>query len=237
MKKLDLSSVELNNLVCTNNLIGINDLPVLIFALVKHNSERDTILVEKFERSFTYISNSNIPNKGQILNGLNKRICRLKGNYDLDLLTIPPHIIIAFMCKFGTKISKEILKGYKYLTLAKSGTFFINTKRNNFNRLAIDWGESMKHKKRIEENGGIAYQVLERDSNNKVIRHNGGEEWMQYFTTPFKFWWAWDRYNYAASIPNFGFYRFKPTRAYVDKSSNVEQLAAIPYEEKLKRFT
>lgn len=73
----------------------------------------------------------------------------------------------------------------------------------------INWSESLKVRNQLLKEGKTPYKVLERDADNNVIKHNGGEHWFVYFTGNFDFLWHWSKNRNI--LLNSAYYKFRPT--------------------------
>lgn len=109
--------------------------------------------------------------------------------------------------KFNNKISDEILyKGYTYHLGAGLGR--IKIRKHITKKVRINWFESNKKRKEIEDRGGLPYAVTLRDENNKMLENNGGEFWYVYHPET-DYLWHWNKVRGRAA--NISYYKFRPT--------------------------
>jgi hypothetical protein len=204
-------------------------------------------LLSKLQTSTDYLKSSKKEDKEVIIAKIAVKFNYTKQKAEVlkKVLDVPIPIFTFIIKKFFYKISLAILKGYNYSMYPSTscGSFYIRREEVKTNKLRINWGASNANKARLIKEGVTPYEVLERDKDNNIIKHNNGEKWLMYHTERYMFWWYWScKSIHSNTTLN---YQYKPSnkKASTSKletttvSDGVFLLNSIPYTDKLQRYS
>ena len=165
------------------------------------------------------------------LTEINERLIEIKK------LSVESSEFINILRSFNKSVIDEILRGYSFnLGYSLSYIKIVARDVSKRKKKKVDWGTSNKNKKEILLNGGVAYEVLERDEEGKILTDNGGEHWIAYHNKTIEYLWHWAKGR--APFPNKYFYKFKPTYCGAANNGSVQKLRKIEREnpENLRYF-
>lgn len=146
---------------------------------------------------------------------------------------IKKEVFKGILYKFNNKISDKIIyKGYEfYMGFGLSRMRIKKIACERRKKKNINWFESNKIKKEIQDRGGLPYAVIKRDEQKRKLADNGGEKWFVYFNNVIDYLWNWNKGN--CTITNTAYYKFRPTcynnstKNGSERSGNVNKLKQL----------
>lgn len=237
----------MKKLTLRNNTINLSDYFNIYELLISKDLDFFNSITLKLENSIEYLKTSNKEDKDIIIAKIVNKLQYNKQKVEAlqSILNVPLPIFMFIIKRFFYKISLAILKGYNYSMYPSTlcGSFYIRREEVKTNKLRINWGASNANKARLIKEGVTPYEVLERDKDNNIIKHNNGEKWLLYHTERYMFWWYWSCKS-IKTTQNLN-YQYKPSNK---KTSTVKieshkvpdsvfLLNSIPYNDKLQRYT
>jgi hypothetical protein len=102
--------------------------------------------------------------------------------------------------EFNMEIIDYLLEGKKFNMKNNLSSLSVVRNTRDPRSPRVDWGESIKYKKELEEEGTELYDSLTKD----------GQKWHIYYTDDFYCKYYWNKGK--CRIPNKSVYRFTPTR-------------------------
>lgn len=199
------------------------------FEIFKHTLEQEIrslkITLRRRQKSYDYLA-ENYPDKKGELNRISVNISTSTGKLDyyekVKSQRISEKVFKYVVKRFNQLVLDVILNnGYIFNLGGHTGAIYIAKKKRIGKN--VDWKASNIRKEELIAEGKLP-----------LLGDNGGEAWHIYHVTDFEFWVAWEKNK--CTFKGKSQYAFKPTRTDNRGGGFIPRLAAIPYNEKLKRF-